>query len=211
MMVQGVINLKDCYRLLTGICLLLTFGTIVAILLSLFVYPFKLAIHRYRVNKINKEFPGGGPIITSRFTSDYLELKTPIFKDFFQWFFNTKFTYKVIVALIAAVAALSIFTYYYGSDTIGSVFRKYEFQTQYYVHLFPEGSKSKNYLVPADLHIKGETIALEKVYWPNGGHTDFGNYDNYDCEEFYMEGHVTLKDNQGREWEVVLTKVKVKK
>lgn len=100
---------------------------------------------------------------------------------------------------------------YWGTDTIYSFFSKNEFETRYYVHLFPEGSKSKNYLVPADLIVKGNEISIKRVYWPNGGYTDFGNYDNYDCEEFYMEGHVTLKDNQGREWEVVLTKAKVKK
>lgn len=115
-----------------------------------------------------------------------------------------------IFCLLLAVSYITM-KRYWGTNTIGSFFSREEFETQYYVQLFPEGSESKNYLVPADLIVKGNEIGIKRVYWPNGGYTDFGNYDNYDCEEFYMEGHVTLKDNQGREWEVVLTKAKVKK
>ena len=117
----------------------------------------------------------------------------------------------IFVLCLCLSAAYVTMKEYWGTDTIYSFFSKNEFETRYYVHLFPEGSKSKNYLVPADLIVKGNEIGIKRVYWPNGGYTDFGNYDNYDCEEFYMEGHVTLKDNQGREWEVVLTKAKVKK
>lgn len=120
---------------------------------------------------------------------------------------------RIAVYLLCFLLSVAYITMkeYWGTDTIYSFFSKNEFETRYYVHLFPEGSKSKNYLVPADLIVKGNEIGIKRVYWPNGGYTDFGNYDNYDCEEFYMEGHVTLKDNQGREWEVVLTKAKVKK
>ncbi|HBY21672.1 MAG TPA: hypothetical protein DEG71_11850 [Clostridiales bacterium] len=203
--------MRDYYYIFTAICLLLTLGTITAILLSLLLRPFKLALHRYRVNKINKEYPGDGPIFSSKYPTDYLELKIPIYKDFFCWLHNAKFTCHAIVVMIAVFATLSVYTYYWGSNTIGSVFSRNEYDTKYYVQLFPEGSESKNYLVPADLHVDQYGIAIDKVYWPNGGYTTFGNYDSNDTQEFYDNKRVTLKDDEDREWIIILTDKKVTK
>lgn len=100
---------------------------------------------------------------------------------------------------------------YWGTDTIYSFFSKNEFETRYYVHLFPEGSKSKNYLVPADLYVYDDNIIIKKVYWPNGGYTTFDRFGDMNQQDFYLEGHTSIEDDEGREWTIVLTKNKVKK
>jgi len=74
---------------------------------------------------------------------------------------------------------------YWGSDTIGSFFSKYTFDTQYYVQLFPKNSKSKNYLVPAELHIDEDRIYIYKVTWPDGGYSTFDTFGDMDPQEFF--------------------------
>lgn len=99
---------------------------------------------------------------------------------------------------------------YWGNDTIGSFFSRNEFQTQYYVHLFPEGSDSKNYLVTADLHVYDDNIAISKVYWSSGGYTTFDDYGSMDSQDLYLEGHINIPDDEGIYWTIVLTDNKVK-
>ena len=119
---------------------------------------------------------------------------------------------RITVYIICYLLSISYITMkeYWGTNTIGSFFSKDNFEAQYYVQLFPEDSKSKNYLVPADISKNEYGIGVDRVYWPNGGYTDFGNYDNNNCKELYKEGSTTLKDNQGRYWKIVLTRRKIK-
>lgn len=100
---------------------------------------------------------------------------------------------------------------YWGSETIGSFFSKTEFRTQYYVQLFPEGSKSKNYIVPADLIVNEDSIFIEGVHWPNGGYTSFDRFGDMNAQDFYIHGHITIPDDEDREWTIVLTKKKARK
>ena len=118
---------------------------------------------------------------------------------------------KIIVYLLCFLLSISYVTMkkYWGTNTIGSFFSKSEFNTQYYVHIFPEGSESKNYFLPADLYIQGKSIAVEKIYWSTGGYSSFSDYDNFDTEGFYSEGIIRLTDNQGRKWTIFLTDKKV--
>lgn len=113
-----------------------------------------------------------------------------------------------IFCLLLAVSYITM-KRYWGTNTIGSFFSREEFETQYYVQLFPEGSESKNYLVPADLWFRDGGLVLIKVYWPDGGFTTFYNNGDADAEEFYEFGQDTMFDDEGREWLIVLTDKKI--
>lgn len=96
---------------------------------------------------------------------------------------------------------------YWGSNTIGSFFSRNEFEAQYYVNIFPEDSKSKNYRLIADVHqYDGNTIFLKKVYWPNGGYSTFEDLGDGLCFEYATSW---IDDNK-RVWRVELTHDKVK-
>lgn len=203
--------MKELYISISNLCLFVTVITTFMLLLSLLAYPIKLMYHRYKVNKIKKEFPEDQPAITTRYPSNYLDLNTPAFIDFIQWFRNSKVKIKVLVAVCAIIGILNLYSEYFGNDTIYSVFSRNEFHTQYYVQLFPEESKSKNYLVPADLIVNGESIWIEKVYWPNGGYTTFDRFGDMDGEEFYLNKHINIQDDEDRYWTIILTDIKVQR
>lgn len=96
---------------------------------------------------------------------------------------------------------------YWGTNTIGSFFSRNEFEAQYYVNIFPENSKAKNYRLVADIHqYDSGIIFLKKVYWPNGGYStfdDLGDGLNFEYETRWI-------DNNEKVWRVELTRDKVK-
>lgn len=114
----------------------------------------------------------------------------------------------------------------YGDEILGSYFEKSEYKTQYYVNVFPDDEGSKNYRLPADIHVyteteEGETsedrfgqehtetyttkyIIIDKVFWPNGGYLDFD-----DCQ-LEMGDKVLCSDQEGRDWYIELTNEKVR-
>lgn len=98
------------------------------------------------------------------------------------------------------------------SETIGGIFEKSEYTTNYYVNLFPENSETKNYLVKAQIHVFTEeydedtyerVYRLEEAYFPNGRKITFYNYG--DSESLSLNKKVSLKDDSGQYWDIVLT------
>jgi hypothetical protein len=114
----------------------------------------------------------------------------------------------------------------YGDEILGSYFEKSEYKTQYYVNVFPDDEDSKNYRLPADIHVYSETeegetsedrfgqehtetytnkyIILDKAFWPNGGYLDF-----HDCQ-VEIGDKVLCSDQDGRNWYIELTNEKVR-
>lgn len=114
----------------------------------------------------------------------------------------------------------------YGDEILGSYFEKSEYKTQYYVNVFPDDEGSKNYRLPADIHVYSETeegetsedrfgqehtesyttkyIIVDKVFWPNGGYLDFD-----DCQ-LEIGDKVLCSDQEGRDWYIELTNEKVR-
>lgn len=118
-------------------------------------------------------------------------------------------SFSVYILIVSYLLGLGYLTMkeYWGSDTIGSFFSKYEYSAKYYVYLFPEGSKSKNYKVPAEFHVNGKAASIYQIKWPNGGYTVF---DSDELEELYNRESIHLYDSDDRYWTVVLTDEKVK-
>ncbi len=114
----------------------------------------------------------------------------------------------------------------YGDEILGSYFEKFEYRTQYYVNVFPDGEESKNYRLPAEIHVYSEEeegepsidaigvehsntytvkyIILEKVLWPNEGYLEFN-----DCQ-LEVGKKVQCNDQEGESWTIELTNEKVK-
>jgi hypothetical protein len=113
----------------------------------------------------------------------------------------------------------------YGDEILGSYFEKFEYRTQYYVNVFPDDESTKNYRLPAEIHVYSEEeegeptedvygiehsntyttkyIVLDKVFWPNGGYLDFN-----DCQ-LEIGKKVMCNDQDGVSWNVELTNEKV--
>jgi hypothetical protein len=68
-----------------------------------------------------------------------------------------------------------------GEARPGAFHEKTDYSAKVYVNVFPDGDKSKNYKLPADMSKVsddgGAAYNIEKVYWPNGGYFEFD-----DCE-----------------------------
>jgi hypothetical protein len=114
----------------------------------------------------------------------------------------------------------------YGDEILGSYFEKFEYRTQYYVNVFPDGEGSKNYRLPAEIHVYSEEeegeltedangieqrntytikyIILEKVLWPNEGYLEFNDY------QLEVGKKVQCNDQEGESWTIELTNEKVK-
>lgn len=114
----------------------------------------------------------------------------------------------------------------YGDEILGSYFEKFEYRTQYYVNVFPDAEGSKNYRLPAEIHVYSEEeegeptedaygiehsnkytikyIILEKVLWPNEDYLEFN-----DCQ-LEVGKKVQCNDQDGVSWTVELTNEKVK-
>ena len=102
-----------------------------------------------------------------------------------------------------------------GDEIIDSFFEKPEYRAKYYVNLFSETSKSKNYRLVADVHVYQETeegyddkshtykvISIERVYFNNGGYLYFD-----DCLAKIGE-KTYCTDQNGKDWYIELTNIK---
>jgi hypothetical protein len=132
--------------------------------------------------------------------------------------------YKMHVGwgIILLVCVSSVFINRFGSTNIGSPIEKSEYSAKYYIHLYPENSKSRNYKVPAlissemierDDEPSERVYHLEKVFWPNGRVLTFYEYkDNVTCGEdgLQLGKKTTYQDDMGRYWQVELTNQKVR-
>lgn len=115
--------------------------------------------------------------------------------------------------MIMAVIGLINLAIPYNSTQIGSFFEKSEYAEYYYVHLFPEDSQSKNYLVKAKIRANIEDYGpedgnerhyhIEEAYFPNGGKITFNEYGDF--ETLKLEQKIYTKDDNGAEWEILLT------
>lgn len=114
----------------------------------------------------------------------------------------------------------------FGDEIIGSYFEKSEYTTKYYVNVFENEDRAKNYRLPAEIHIYIETdsedveddrfgysssrsysekhIVLKKIFWPNGG---FSYFDDCDLE---LEHKILCTDQNDNELYIELTNQKVK-
>lgn len=117
------------------------------------------------------------------------------------------------VVVIALCLCLSVYysgsKLFWGNNTIGDFLSKNEFDTQYYVQMFPDKDSVTNYYVPADLHVIGGEICIDKVYWPDGSHTTFYEWGASYADVLFSRKRVTLPDDEGVEWNIVLTEKKV--
>lgn len=77
---------------------------------------------------------------------------------------------------------------------------------EYYVNLFPAEDSQKNYRVPGLIYKEENGYNLAIVYWSNGGETTFDG----EWRTVVLGEKVKLKDDEGKEWYVELTKTKVK-
>lgn len=115
---------------------------------------------------------------------------------------------------------------YWGTDTIGSIFEKYNFTSQYYVNLFPDIYSIKNYRVKADIvasyidyvyededgnnkHGKQRVYWIKKAYFNNGGYITFNNAIENEHEGLVLNTKIHIKDDNDTSWYIELTEEKV--
>lgn len=83
-----------------------------------------------------------------------------------------------------------------GSTTVGSVWAKTNFNTQYWVYLQPNNATSKNYRVKGDITRLDGIYFLSKIYWDNGGYLTFD-----DCNLYKNDGVYKSEDScQSSNW-----------
>ncbi len=114
----------------------------------------------------------------------------------------------------------------YGNEELGSFFEKNEYYSKYFVVLEETDNDFESYNLPADIHVSTKTedsdsyydyygleqtqtqdtkyIKILKVYFPNGDTLIFSK-----CE-FEFGDEVTCIDQKGKEWNVKITREKVK-
>jgi hypothetical protein len=111
------------------------------------------------------------------------------------------------IPFIILIIAISYWLFSYVSDSYNAI--RYGSGT-YYINLFPEDSKSKNYRIKGKVEYEGDSqeYFLVKATFPNGGYITFdGSYGDSPLE-FYKK--VYIEDDDGKGWYVELTKEKVK-
>lgn len=91
---------------------------------------------------------------------------------------NLRITYSAVSYTVLGIFILWVIWAFFlanifGSKTIGSFWAKSNFDTQYWVYLEPDNAEAKNYRVKADISRIDGDYWLEKVYWPNGGNSNF--------------------------------------
>ena len=83
-----------------------------------------------------------------------------------------------------------------GTTTVGSMWAKNNFDTQYYVFIQPENATSKNYRVKGDISRTDGEYSLNKIYWENGGYLTFT-----DCKLEENNGiYTSVDDCQSSNW-----------
>ncbi|MDP4182051.1 MAG: hypothetical protein Q8942_13305 [Bacillota bacterium] len=101
--------------------------------------------------------------------------------------------------------------YVFGNTQIGSVFEKEKYSEIYYVNMFPDNSKSKNYKVKAEIMVSGGVLdrnfTINKAYFSNGGYITF--YNNLYEFDIDIGKNIDITDDKGRDWKIELTTQKV--
>ncbi|MBO6273314.1 hypothetical protein J6O48_11120 [bacterium] len=84
-----------------------------------------------------------------------------------------------------------------GNQNINSIFCKREFDFKGFVYAFPDGTKTKNYRLKADMYKDGDKYGIYTLYFNNGGCIDFDSCEdgNKNGDDFYC---IPTKDN--RDW-----------
>lgn len=123
----------------------------------------------------------------------------------------------VVIMVFIGIAYQTILVSPFASERIGSVFEKAEYTTYYWVNMFPENSLTKNYQVKAKIHVFTDSdedyserrYEIEEAYFPDGGTITFYEYG---CDEFLkINERVAIRDDQKRDWDIVLLDIKAKK
>ena len=87
------------------------------------------------------------------------------------------FTWAVWLGVGLFVAWIITSSFNIGYKEIGHWFEKGEYETQYWVYLQPDNVEFKNYRVKGDIDHTEGTYYLSRVYWANGGYSDFNDCD----------------------------------
>ena len=112
---------------------------------------------------------------------DYLEL----------WGVKLKTSYFWLI-VIGCFIGWYLFTVFWGFKEIGRFGEKRDYTTKYWVYLQPENAQSKNYRVKADIERAIPDYFLRRVYWPNGGYSNFDDC-LLDKEEYQANDSVYCK------------------
>ncbi len=87
-----------------------------------------------------------------------------------------KFGEKYLGWIIVIVILVLAHRYFFGVTIPGAFYeRDANYTTKIYVLLSPQDSQSKNYRVPADVEKNDSGYSLTKVYWPDGGTSEFSD------------------------------------
>lgn len=100
----------------------------------------------------------------------------------------------------------------FGVKRIGALFERSEYRTRYYVLMYPDSERSKNYKLPAEIDVDSNEnedgsyrqVNLVRVFFPNGGAVYFNG-----DESLEFGKKVTCWDGDGKEWRVELIDQKV--
>lgn len=132
--------------------------------------------------------------------------------------FNIKFNkYSIFWGICIVCAIINIIpNTYLGSTQINSIIEKNQYKEKYYVYMYPEGNENKYYKLKADIYSQvsiydeysEREYFIEKAYFPNGGYITFNN--SFDFNSLKVEEKSSIHDDEGKYWEIVLTKDKVK-
>jgi hypothetical protein len=117
---------------------------------------------------------------------------------------------------IICIVVLNLLCAWFGECVPGSWFERSRYTAEIYVNLFPAGSESKNYRVPALIDAffddqsdyEGGTVwyrvyRLRHVTFPNGGQVKFE--ENND-ETLQLGKRVYIEDDEHRPWHIELTR-----
>jgi hypothetical protein len=120
---------------------------------------------------------------------------------------------RVLFGAVGLALVLLLLQDWFRQSVPGAFFERYSYSAEVYVNLFPDGSTTKNYRVPALIEAStredsdGGSTNLWKVYrlkqvsFPGRGRISFTNSD----ESLELGRKVMLHDDENRKWEVELT------
>lgn len=115
---------------------------------------------------------------------------------------------KILLCAILVVIAGDFVRAQFGKCVPGSSFERSRYKTEVYVNLFPEGSESKNYRVPAlieaDYSDDRRIYRLWHVTFPNGGRVSFDDSDAM----LELGEQIGARSNDGRWWRIEMTRVR---
>jgi hypothetical protein len=91
-----------------------------------------------------------------------------------------------------------------GTTTVGSMWAKTNFDTQYWVYIQPQNAETKNYRVKGDVSRVDGIYSLTQIYWDNGGYLTFDECSLQDDNGVYTseddcESSKWLNDDDGYE------------